>query len=112
MTGATEHVARRGAGGDLVRAEARVIGHVQGVGFRWFVVTEANRLGCTGWVANEADGSVRLVAEGSRLAVERLFDGVREGPRGARVEDVRVVWTTGTGAFRSFGVRASGHRGD
>ena len=38
------------------RLEALVRGRVQGVGFRWFVVHEAERLGLAGWVANEADG--------------------------------------------------------
>ena len=42
------------------RLEATVIGRVQGVGYRYFVRTEAGRLGVTGWVANASDGSVRL----------------------------------------------------
>ena len=48
------------------RLDATVRGRVQGVGFRYMVLEEAHRLGLAGWVANEPDGSVRCVAEGTR----------------------------------------------
>jgi acylphosphatase len=89
-----------------------VRGRVQGVGFRYFVLKEAAGLGVTGWVANEADGSVRCVAEGDRGTLEALVAILREGPPGARVEDVRVEWTSATGRWTSFGVRSAAHRGD
>jgi len=49
-----------------------VVGRVQGVGFRWFVLDAALGLDLAGWVANEADGSVRVVAEGRRADLEAL----------------------------------------
>ena len=52
------------------RLEATVRGYVQGVGFRWFVVRRATQLGLTGWTANEHDGTVRVVAEGSAHALD------------------------------------------
>jgi len=94
------------------RLEAFVRGRVQGVGYRFFVLREAAHLGLTGWVANEPDGSVRCVAEGSRDELEGFLATLHEGPWGAEVKRIDATWMPGTGAFRDFGVRAGGHRGD
>lgn len=59
----------------------------------------------TGWVRNERDGSVRLEAEGPREALESLVDAVEEGPRLARVEQVRVDWSDADDQFDTFRVR-------
>lgn len=68
-----------------------VHGRVQGVGFRWYVVEMARALGLAGWVKNRPDGKVELAAAGSREALEKLSAAVRAGPRGARIEGVRVL---------------------
>ena len=94
------------------RLEAVVRGHVQGVGFRYFVQGRAGQLGLTGWVANEADGAVRLVAEGPRFDLDRLANDLRVGPSGAHVEAVSLRWSAATGGFDRFAVRAGGHSGD
>ncbi len=65
-----------------------VRGRVQGVGFRWFVEAEAHRLGIAGWVRNNADGSVEVLAIGTRDQLAGLRSSLREGPRAARVDDV------------------------
>lgn len=103
---------QRGRDGGRGRLEAVVRGRVQGVGFRWFTVTRAAALGCTGWVANQPDGTVRVVAEADRGSLERLLAELREGPDGARVESVTTTWTAATGAFAGFGVRSGSHPGD
>jgi acylphosphatase len=95
-----------------VRLEATVRGRVQGVGFRYFVVRESRRLGLSGWVANEADGSVRLVAEGTADAIGQLEGAIRVGPAGAVVDRVSSVRMPPTGRFGDFGVRSAGHSGD
>lgn len=87
------------------RVSARIIGRVQGVGFRNFTRVRAGRLDVRGWVRNESDGSVRLEAEGTTDALESLLDAVREGPRAARVDDVTVEWKAPTDEFDTFGVR-------
>lgn len=97
---------------DLVRLEAVVRGRVQGVGFRYHIVREARRLGLAGWVANEHDGSVRTVAEGSSDALDRLEHLLRTGPPGALVEGVSLVRMPATGRFDGFEVRAAAHTGD
>ena len=94
------------------RLEATVRGDVQGVGFRYFVLRRANALDLHGWVANEADGSVRCVAEGPSGALDELLEVIRRGPPGSRVEDVTATRLPATGSFERFSVRASGHRGD
>jgi acylphosphatase len=96
----------------LERLEATVHGRVQGVGFRYWVVRLALGLGLTGWVANEADGSVRCVAEGPPEALDTLEARLRTGPIGAIVDDVRTVRMPATGRHAGFEVRSGGHSGD
>ncbi len=96
-----------------VRAvEAVARGIVQGVGFRWFAARVANDLGLSGWVANQDDGSVLLVAEGDARAIEDLLSALREGPAGAAVSGVEVRDLVATGAGGRFEIRAGFHRGD
>jgi acylphosphatase len=65
-----------------------VRGRVQGVGFRWFVEREAHMLGIAGWVRNNHDGSVEVLAQGTRDQLSGLHSRLREGPRAARVDAV------------------------
>jgi acylphosphatase len=98
--------------GELARLEARIVGRVHGVGFRYYVVTHAMHLGLTGYVANEQDGSVSVVAEGSRADLEVLLDSLGEGPASAIVERVNSDWLPYTGHWGTFSVASAGHRGD
>jgi acylphosphatase len=68
-----------------------VRGRVQGVGFRWFVEREARVLGIAGWVRNNADSSVEVIAMGTRDQLAGLRSRLREGPRAARVDDVEEL---------------------
>src|SRR5512135_2692924 len=94
------------------RLDAVVAGRVQGVGFRYFVMGTAWRLGLSGWVANLPDGRVQCVAEGPRSDLDALLDALREGPPAALVTNVSAAWMPATGAFSGFTVRSAGHRGD
>jgi len=96
----------------IERLEATVHGLVQGVGFRWFTVHRAARLGLTGWAANESDGSVRVLAEGDAAALDTFLENLREGPAGAQVDRIDHRRLPATGGFASFGIRSGGHRGD
>ena len=83
-----------------------VHGRVQGVGFRWFVEREAHILGIAGWVRNNPDGSVEVLAMGSRDQLSGLRSRLREGPRAARVDDVEELEAeliSGLTAFRIEG---------
>jgi|YNPNPStandDraft_1061719.scaffolds.fasta_scaffold129455_1 acylphosphatase len=87
------------------RMIAVVRGHVQGVFFRAHTREVARQLRLTGWVANQADGTVRVVAEGPRPALEALRAWLRQGPPLARVEEVQVEWAEAAGEFRDFYIR-------
>jgi acylphosphatase len=67
-----------------------ISGRVQGVGFRYSMIEEAERLGVTGWVRNRRDGTVEAVVDGAPEALEAILAWARSGPRGARVTEVRV----------------------
>jgi acylphosphatase len=72
-------------------AHVEIIGEVQGVGFRDFTRTIAQRLGLAGWVRNRDDGCVELAASGNASQIEALLAAVRRGPAGGRVHQVRTL---------------------
>ncbi len=89
----------------MKRLEATVYGRVQGVSFRYYTRREALRLGLTGWVANQWDGTVRVVAEGAETALQELLAFLHRGPRAAHVTRVDADWFAATGAFSTFEIR-------
>ncbi|MGD8804492.1 MAG: acylphosphatase [Chloroflexota bacterium] len=89
----------------MKRLTARISGRVQGVSFRYYTRREATRLGVRGWVRNEADGSVRVLAEGSQDSLGELLEFLERGSPSARVRHVEVDWSAATGEFDTFEVR-------
>lgn len=79
-------------------------GRVQGVGFRYFTQDVARREGATGWVRNLPDGSVEALIEGDAEAVTRVERALRSGPRGARIDTVRVDTEEPSGTYRDFSI--------
>jgi acylphosphatase len=65
-----------------------VLGRVQGVGYRYFVLREASHLGLRGFARNQPDGTVEVVAEGTEGALDGLEERLREGPSFASVTSV------------------------
>ena len=96
----------------VTRLEARVRGRVQGVGYRVWALREGMHLGVDGFVANEADGSVRVVAEGPRRKLDRLVERLEEGPPSALVEPVVARWEPARGLPAGFRIESGAHRGD
>ena len=87
------------------RLAARVIGRVQGVGFRWWARRQADELDLVGWVMNADDErSVELVAEGDPEALSELERRLAQGPPGARVEQVDARRAAASGEYDSFGI--------
>lgn len=72
----------------MTAARFVVHGRVQGVGFRWFVWREAERLTLRGVVRNLRDGSVEVIAAGSEEGLEALERALAQGPAMAEVERV------------------------
>ncbi|MCS7265689.1 MAG: acylphosphatase [Armatimonadetes bacterium] len=88
------------------RMRAIVKGIVQGVGYRYFAVYQAQRIGgIVGFVRNLRDGNVEVVAEGERERLEQFLQELRKGPRAAHVTDLEVFWEHPTGEFTNFGIR-------
>lgn len=74
---------------DRVAKRFFVSGMVQGVGYRFFAVRSAERLGVTGWVKNLRDGRVEAYAMGTPKALKDFRQELERGPAGATVDDVR-----------------------
>jgi acylphosphatase len=92
----------------LTQARRFVIrGRVQGVGFRWFVEREAHILGITGWVRNDDDGSVEVLAVGAPEKLAELRLQLRAGPRAARVDDLEESEAQPVVGLNSFQVRGA-----
>ena len=87
------------------RLEATVFGYVQGVSFRYYTIREANRLHLNGWVANQYDGTVKVVAEGAQASLQELSRFLLEGSPLARVDQVKADWLEATNEFSNFNVR-------
>lgn len=67
-----------------------VQGRVQGVGYRFFVEGTARQMGIAGWVRNEPNGDVRILAHIPPQFKEAFLAALRQGPPASRVRDVRV----------------------
>ena len=88
------------------RLTARVIGRVQGVGYRWWTVDTASRLGLVGWVRNADDErAVELVAEGHPSAIDTLEAQLDSGPGGAHVDRVEASRGPASGGMTRFEIR-------
>jgi len=88
----------------LARLHAVVHGRVQGVNFRYTTLHRAQALRLTGWVRNLPNGSVEVLAEGPRAALEQLHEFLRHGPPHAVVASVQAEWLPATAEFTRFDV--------
>jgi acylphosphatase len=73
---------------DEVVRQVVIRGRVQGVGFRYWTMREAIRLGIGGWVRNRRDGSVEALFAGSAEAVAEMTARCLNGPEFARVDGI------------------------
>ena len=85
----------------------RVRGRVQGVGFRWFVEREAQTLGIAGWVRNRADGSVEVLAQGTRDQLSALRSKLQQGPRASRVDDLEETESQPKEEMKTFRIEGA-----
>ncbi len=92
--------------GTMAEAALRAIvtGLVQGVGYRYYAVGHARRLGLSGYAKNLPDGNVEAYAEGERGLLEEFLKLLRVGPVPADVSGVSVDWLKPTGRYKSFSI--------
>jgi acylphosphatase len=84
------------------RLHAIVHGYVQGVGYRAFAAREGRRLGLDGMVRNRPDGTVEVIAEGERGALEEFLSALERGPGEAEVQRVEASWGAARGGGTGF----------
>jgi acylphosphatase len=80
-----------------IRAHVFVSGMVQGVGYRFSTLDEANQLSVSGWVRNLPDGRVEAVFEGTRNVVEQMIRWCHDGSPAAVVKDVAIEYEEPSG---------------
>ena len=90
---------------EIKRLHARVFGHVQGVGFRYYVMSSGSQLGLVGWVRNRRDGSVEVVAEGEIELLRKLVKYLEQGSRSSSVSEVKTDLQEASGEFANFTAR-------
>lgn len=88
-----------------MRVHVRVVGRVQGVGYRYHASRQAVRLGLTGWVQNVSDGSVEAEFQGPKESVDGMVDWCRGGPVVAQVFSVALEERAEIEAETTFRVR-------
>jgi len=82
-----------------------IYGRVQGVFFRDGVKREADKLNLVGWTRNTPEGTVEVLAEGEEENLKKLLDYCKEGPKFAKVEEVKVKWSEASGEFNEFMIK-------
>jgi len=91
---------------EITTLRLRIEGSVQGVGYRFFAVGEARKLGLEGWIRNRSDGSVEALVSGPTKQIESFVAICMRGPPGARVTNVDMH-TADPPAEHGFRTRAT-----
>ena len=82
--------------------EIFVLGYVQAVGYRLFTKRYADHFHITGFVQNQTDGSVKIVATGDEANLASFIEKLREGPRMAIVKKLKVTWLDRGDTYTEF----------
>lgn len=77
----------------MFRYEITVAGEVQGIGYRYFVSTESQRLNLTGWVRNLPGGNVEITVEGEKNILEDFVNILKTKHPWARIDDIKILQT-------------------
>ena len=83
----------------------KITGSVQGVGYRNFIKKVADRFEVKGYVKNEADGSVVIIASGEEKIINKIIDFCNNGPRFARIDDIEINDIVLDEEFNNFEIR-------
>ena len=88
----------------MIAMHCTIIGNVQGVRYRDFVQVSAGQLGLVGYVQNNPDGTVTVVAQGLPETLKEMVEYLHEGSLQAKVEGVAVEWRTVDVTYDDFSV--------
>lgn len=86
------------------RLHLMIQGHVQGVCYRMYAREKAECLGLTGWIRNNDDGTVEVMAEGDEKDLKALAAWCRHGPPYSRVTGIGQEYSEATGEFSGFSI--------
>lgn len=89
----------------MIRVSLKIHGKVQGVYFRMHAKEKAEKLIVTGWIANQADGTVEGVVEGEENKVNTFIDWCHSGPSTSDIKKVEVQKEDYSREFDSFDIR-------
>lgn len=91
---------------EKLRLEAHIVvkGLVQGVGYRFFAVRQADRLNIKGWARNNPDGTVEVIAQGSQEKLARFIELLEQGPTAAKVAGIEVNYREAATIYPDFKV--------
>jgi acylphosphatase len=84
--------------------KAIVTGLVQGVGYRYYAVGHARRLGIGGYAKNLPGDRVEVYAEGEKGPLEEFLKLLGVGPVAAQVAGLAVEWKKPAGSYKTFGI--------
>lgn len=88
----------------MIRVHLRISGQIQGVFFRRSAKLEAEKLEIVGWIRNNADGSVEVMAQGPNETIDKFIAWSKKGPPFAKVEKVEVEWLSENQDFDHFDI--------
>ena len=88
-----------------MRAEIKVTGIVQGVGFRPFVYRIAVKHGLVGYVRNRGDAGVEIVVEGKNDIIEMFISELKNGYLGRNISGIKRIEEEYKGKFSDFSIR-------
>ncbi len=83
----------------------KIHGRVQMVLYRDSTRRKAVKLGLVGWVKNEKDGTVMILAQGEEEKLKELIDWSKNGPMLARVDKIDIDWQEATSQFDKFEIK-------
>jgi len=89
----------------MIRVHLIISGYVQGVGFRYSVRKKANIFNINGWVKNNIDGTVEIVAEGDDKNIQAFLEYCKKGPSLASINNIKLDYEDPKQEFKDFEIR-------
>ncbi len=93
----------------MISAQILMSGIVQGVGFRWFVRREADRLGLAGTVRNLPDGRVEIRVDGEQEIIDELVDVLKIGNGFSRIDSCEIDVSNTINDYKEFKIILTGY---